>query len=228
VGATIVLYKSKQEITMTEDVKDQQPSELELLKKRADQLGIKYHWNIGLEKLKAQVNAAITGKTEEAAESKEEAKSEEPKLSGPNIAPNGDIIAPSGKRYHAETQQEKMNRIRKEASRLVRVRVNCMNPNKAEWEGEIFTVSNRVIGTHKKYVPFNSDEGWHVPHCIYEMMRDRECQIFVNKKNDRGQRTRESRIIKEFAIEVLPPLTVDELRKLATQQAMEKGQAATR
>lgn len=113
--------------------------------------------------------------------------------------------------------------LQRKASELVRIRVTCMNPAKKEWEGEIFTVGNSVVGTFKKYVPFNADEGWHVPRIIYEQIKARECQIFVTVKGPRGNTTRKGKLIKEFAIEVLDPLTEEELRDLAQRQAMSQS-----
>lgn len=113
--------------------------------------------------------------------------------------------------------------LQRKASELVRIRVTCMNPAKKEWEGEIFTVGNSVVGTFKKYVPFNADEGWHVPRIIYEQIKARECQIFVTVKGPRGNTTRQGKLIKEFAIEVLDPLTEEELRDLAQRQAMSQS-----
>ena len=111
----------------------------------------------------------------------------------------------------------------RKASELVRIRVTCMNPAKKEWEGEIFTVGNSTVGTFKKYVPFNADEGWHVPWIIYEQLKERECQVFVTKRDERGNTTRTGKLIKEFAIEVLPNLTEEELKDLAQRQAMAKS-----
>lgn len=110
--------------------------------------------------------------------------------------------------------------LQRNASELVRIRVTCMNPAKKEWEGEIFTVGNSVVGTFKKYVPFNADEGWHVPRIIYEQLKDRECQVFTTVRDARGNSTRKGKLIKEFAIEVLPNLTEEEIKELAQRQAM--------
>ena len=122
-----------------------------------------------------------------------------------------------------ESENAARYRLRQEALELIRVRVACMNPNKKEWEGEMFTVGNSLIGTQKKFVPFNNDEGWHIPRIIYNMMLERECQIFVSVKDSRGNTTRKGKLIKEFAIEVLPPLTAEELEELARRQAMAKS-----
>jgi hypothetical protein len=120
----------------------------------------------------------------------------------------------------AETLSEKRRRLRMEAARLVRIRVVCMNPMKKDWEGEIFTVANAVVGTFKKYVPFGNDEGWHVPNIIYQQIKSRMCQTFVNAKSRNGVTIRQGKLIKEFAVEVLPDLTEAELKELAQRQAM--------
>lgn len=169
--------------------------ELNALKSRADMMGISYHPSIGLEKLREKVNAALTGAAE---------KTEEPAVVDPT----------------AETEGQRNSRLKKEASKLVRVRVTCMNPAKKEWEGEIFSVGNAVVGSFTKYVPFNIDEGWHIPQMIYQMIKDRECQIFYTITDSRGNKTRKGKLVKEFSVEVLPPLTKEELHELAQRQAM--------
>lgn len=177
----------------TEDLLET-PDELTTLKARADILGVSYHPSIGLEKLREKITAALTkGTTMEDVE-----------------------VAPVGE----ETASERKSRKRREASKLVRIRLTCMNPTKKEWEGEIITAGNSVVGTFKKYVPFTNEEGWHVPHIIYQQLADRQCQVFVTKKDGRGNNVRQGKLIKEFAIEVLPPLTQAELNELARRQAM--------
>lgn len=172
--------------------------ELEVLKARADKLGIKYHPSISLAKLKEKVSAEL----EE--ESPEEVVTVKP-----------------GK----ETDVQLKARKRREANALIRIRVSCMNPNKKEWDGEIITTGNTNTGTIKKFVPFNSDEGYHVPHMIYEQLLQRQCQVFVTVKDNRGNKVRKGKLIKEFAVEVLTPLTEKELKELAQRQAMATGSA---
>lgn len=186
---------------MTDQVADQEVTQDELtaLKARADQMGIAYHPSIGLEKLREKINAKLAGEAEPDA---------------PEEAPVGE-----------ETAGQRRARIRAEATKKVRVRITCMNPLKKEWEGEIFTVSNAVVGTVKEYVPFNADEGWHVTQMVLNQIQQRKCQVFHTVKNDRGQKQREGKLIKEFAVELLPPLTEKELHELAQRQAMAAGKA---
>lgn len=187
------------------------PDELTLLKKRADQLGIKYHPNIGLDKLKEKVNLLLS--TDEPAEKIQES------ITSNSVPKNTKVTMRIGNNY-VETKAERRNRLVKEASRLVRIRVSNMNPNKKEWEGEMYTVSNSTVGTFKKFVPFDNDEGWHVPKIIVDHMKERKCQVFYTAKNSRGAKIRKGKLINELAIEVLPDLTSIELEELARQQAL--------
>lgn len=172
--------------------------ELTTLKARADLLGISYHPSIGLEKLREKINAATS----------DEAVKEP---------------VQSATKADEETANERRIRLKKQALELVRIRVTCMNPAKAEWEGEIFTVGNSAIGSVTKYVPFNADAGWHVPRIIYQQLVERQCQIFTTVTDSRGNKSRKGKLIREFAIEVLPPLTKEELHELAQRQAMAKA-----
>lgn len=176
--------------------------ELTTLKERATLMGLKFHPSISLDKLREKVNAATDESDEPDAED----------VSAKAVAP---VIE--------ETMNQKRNRLKKEALALVRIRLTCMNPAKAEWEGEIFTIGNALIGSVKKFVPFNADDGWHVPTVILQQLQERQCQVFVSAKDARGNNVRKGKMIKEFAIEVLDPLTQEELAELARRQAMSKA-----
>lgn len=175
---------------MNNDLVESPEERLARAKSRADMMGITYHPSIGVEKLEAKIAAAL-------------ADTDEKDTSAPT--PESD----------AQAQAKIAAELIAEAGKLIRVRVTNMNPNTRELRGDIFTVSNAVVGTFKKYVPFNTEEGWHVPNIIYQHLIERQCQIFV--KNEKGDNV--GKLIREFAIEVLPPLTPEELKELALQQA---------
>ncbi|MDA3807078.1 MAG: hypothetical protein PF440_04110 [Thiomicrorhabdus sp.] len=194
---------------MTEETKNAEtndtdtPSELTLLKQRADTLGIQYHPNIGLATLKTKV----TDKLKSPGPVEKEPVKEAPVAATPAV----------------ETSAMRNARIRKEATKLVRVRISCMNPLKSKWDGEYFEVSNKAIGTIKKYVPFNAgDEGWHVPHVIYKMLLAKKFQTFYEVKNGRNK-TKRGKLVSEFNIQELKPLTPVQLKELATVQAASRN-----
>lgn len=216
--------QSNEDVGKDDDLLKDAPSELELLKNRATAMGISYHPSIGLDALKAKVNAKMADQPDpEAAASKIPAPSiiaggkagDEVQDETPDVEEEVEVAE--------ETPVQRRARKKREANELVRIRVQCMNPTKAEWEGEIFTAGNGVVGTFSKYVPFNSDEGWHVPRIIYNMMKARMCQVFQTETDHRGNKVRKGKLKREFSIEVLPPLTIEELTALAHRQAATKA-----
>lgn len=195
---------------MSEDIdttfENEEPTqdELTVLKERAKQLGLTFHPNIGLDTLRERVNAAIQGQKE-------------------NLEKEGENCTPEEAIPVKESRNEYRKRKRLEAAELVRIRVTCMNPHKSAYEGEIFTAGNAVVGTFRKYVAFNVE--WHVPRIIYLFMTNKEFQHFYTTKDSKGRKVQRGKLVKEFAIEVLPPLTPDELKDLAQRQAMASGTA---
>lgn len=181
---------------------------LDALKAEADRIGLKYHPNIGIEKLNDRIKEHLV----EMAEAKEKAERAQVAPT-PAPAKANKVVAVE------ESAQEEKARIRKELMKLVRIRVTCMNPLKKEWEGEIFTTGNALIGTVKKFVPFNVGDGWHVPQIILNQIQQRKCQVFATETTAQGQKVRRGRLINEFAVEIMPPLTPAELKELADRQA---------
>jgi hypothetical protein len=180
---------------MSEELTQSPKQQLENIKTRLDQMGVKYHPSIGLEKATEKLTEALSG---EPADKEQDAPVAE----------------------QAETEGQMRKRLRKEAEKLVRVNITCMNPLKREWDGEVFTVGNSMVGTHSKFVKFGTSDGYHIPHIIYEQIRDRQCQVFHTVIGPRGRKTRNGKLIKEFAIDILPPLSKAELSELAQMQAM--------
>ncbi len=160
-------------------------TELDALKQIADNMGLKYHPSISLEKLKDKVE-----------------KAREPV---------------------ATKTVEKLNKMdaRKthiaEATKLVRVRVVNMNPTRRESKGEYITVSNKMVGTIKRFVPF--DVVWHVEEFIYKTLKNRKFRKSVDEPDGKGGKISKNLFIPEFSVEVLPQLTEQELKDLAADQA---------
>ena len=108
---------------------------------------------------------------------------------------------------------------KQKAEKLIRCIITNRNPLKQSWEGEIIAVSNDMIGMQRKFVPFSLEEGYHLPQIIVDTLKDKECTVFVNSKTKNGEKVKIGKLIKEYAIEILPPLTEKELEELGRQQA---------
>ena len=104
--------------------------------------------------------------------------------------------------------------------KLIRVIVRPNDPLKLESRGEIFSFGNSIANggkVVKKFVPFNNEEGWHVPNIIFENIKAAECQIF-KKVTRNGQETMEAQKIKAYNVEVLSDLTQEEIDRIAIRQ----------
>lgn len=177
---------------------DPSADELSLLKDQARTLGITFSNNIGIETLREKIKDALEPKEEE--KEKEVVTSMLSKLEKENLV-----------RKH----------VRDEKLKLVRLRIANLNPSKKDLPGAIITVSSKYLGTVKKYVPFGeaTDDGYHVPYCIYEFLKSKK---FTQRKTIKDPVTKRERMVtnsvSEYAIDVLPPLTQEELAKLAQAQ----------
>lgn len=175
----------------------EQTNELDLLKVRADKLGITYSNNISLETLKKRVEDHLAGSaTTKAEEEKEVAKPA--KLS---------------------VRQQKWN----EAMKLRRVRITLMNTKKAGMPGEVLSFNNEIVGTVKKFIPYDDDfyeNGYHLPQCLINFIANKKF-LHVKTIKDRatGRERTETSFIKEYAIEYLPDLTPEEVKALAQEQS---------
>jgi hypothetical protein len=197
----------------SDDEEETQVNELELLKNRAKLMGIPFSNNISVETLQAKIQAKM-----------DEAVTPGPKvtatatISAANPTPNPLIGETPDKPRKKLTLRQYM---RDTQMKLVRVRITCMDPKKKDLQGEILTVANEYLGTVRKYIPFGelTDEGYHIPFCLYTMLEQRK---FLNIRTIKDRRTNTTRVeatwVREFAIEVLPQLTQAELTRLGNAQ----------
>ena len=108
-----------------------------------------------------------------------------------------------------------------EAMKLVRVVVTPNDPLMVNYPGLIFTVGMSNINKGrmiKKFVPFNNEEGWHVPTIILRQIEHAEMQKFKTVTRSNGEKVLEPYITKKFNVRILDSLTQEELEKLAARQ----------
>jgi len=212
-----LVFLLKQGINMSEETGDQggkqdddlQVDELALLKQRATLLGVSFSNNIGLETLKERIQA-------------KQAELE----GGPaavTAAPVAAKTMPVPGAAEAPVKQLTLRQyIHAKSMKLVRLRIVNLDPKKKDLPGEFLTVANEHLGTVTKFIPFGevTDNGYHVPYCLYKMMKNRKflnIRTYKDKKNDNQIRV-EQRWANEFALEVLDPLTPQQLAELAAAQ----------
>ncbi len=108
------------------------------------------------------------------------------------------------------------------AMRLVRIVVTPNDPLMNGYPGLIFTVGASGVNNGKmikKYVPFNNEEGWHVPQIILHQIEGAEMQKFKTITTPNGEKVLEPYITKKFNVRILDPLTKEEMERLAAAQA---------
>ena len=191
----------------------QQPSELDMLKSRAKLMGITFSNNIGLDALKTKIEEhkqASEAKTQ--TQTLTQTNEQQPEVQTENQTKKTKTLS-----LRAHLQKEKM--------KLVRLRITNLDPKKKDLPGEILTVGNEYLGTVRKFVPFGeaTDNGYHVPYCLYELMRDRKFLSIKTRKGPKGQTIVEQQMVREFALEILPPLTEAELARLSAAQLSAGG-----
>ena len=171
---------------------------LENLKNRAKTMGITHSGNIGADALSKKINDHLEGKPAEK-ETKQKSQGSEKKP----------ISKEQGIRQDMNLSQMK----------LIRVRIANMNPAKNDLEGEIVTIGNKFLGTVRKFVLFGeaTDMGYHIPQIIYEELKSRKFQMIKTRKV-KGQIVVDTRLVPEYSIEIMPQLSVKELKELADKQ----------
>ena len=171
--------------------------------------GVTMHFNSKREKLEEALNAVKNGDVIEAAP-----------VIAKDPASSGVLLDISDLEDFKFNGVELEGLREEEAQKLVRVIVRSNDPLKRESQGEIFTVGNRSINGGrpiKKYIPYNNEDGWHIPNILLDHLKAAETQIF-KKVTRNGQDFMEPTNIKAFNIEILPPLTEDELSTLQVKQ----------
>ena len=186
-------------------------SQLQALHEQADALGVSYHHRAGAAKIQAAIDAFLV------ADNKVETPESVP---GQQHVHTRIIVPLTPEQYRKKQFGQK----RKHVAALIRCRIVCMNPEKKDWPGEIISVGSAKLGTFKKFIPFNTNEAYHIPQIIYDVLRERKCSVFYDETDRRtGVKTRKSRQINEFAVEKLPPLTRGEIEELKVAKAREDG-----
>ena len=196
--------------TAAEDSAEAQVDEKALLLQQARMMNLNVSNNIKVDKLREKIAAHLSE-------------------AGNKSSDTDDVEEPEGGTEelgeHATPSNTNINKLRKslrdEALALVRVKISNLDPKKASLHGEIFTIHNDIVGTVKLFVPFGekTEDGWHIPKIIYEMMKSRKFQHIRTYTDPVTKQIMVERSLRnEFSLDVLPPLTAQELTDLRIAQ----------
>lgn len=117
------------------------------------------------------------------------------------------------------------NVIRTQALRMVRVKITNLDPSDANVPGAIVTCYSKYTGKVTKYIPYDEEQhpnGYHIQKMILDDLKTRTFNLRKEIKtagSSFGVKQYKTTKVRKFAIEELPPLTKDELKNLAKQQA---------
>ncbi len=172
------------------------PTPRDLLKEKADLLGITYSRNISDEKLKALIDEKLNPTVNEEVDNKV--------------------------KTHDEQVSDAISTMRTEAMKLKRCIVTCMDPAMKEWETTPYlSVSNSILALPKIVVPLGVE--WHIPQIYYDMLKNQKCFISVKGKDVKGRTITTRKEINKYSIQDLPDLTEKELAELKQAQIMRDG-----
>jgi len=200
----------------------EQKEELRILKSTATKAGIKFAANAGLQTMRDLVrkelapssNSHIVTEAGDISAEQEQLNKMKDKNSMEARALRARIRMPVLPEFQSKIKRTQT--AREACGKLVRIIAHNNSPLMKEWQGEILTASND-LGTWRKYVQF--DVEWHVPTIILNLMREKKYSHFYSKKNSEGQTIRKVRMLPTYNIELLEPLTKEELKDLAKLQA---------
>ena len=164
--------------------------------------GVTLHHKTGTKKL-ASTLADVRTK-----EYKEDTKTSTSNLSGSTEASR------AAKEKHLAAMQTK----EKLAMKLIRVVVTPNDPTMVNYPGLIFSVGATGLNNGrmvKKFVPFNNEEGWHVPQIILNQIENGQMQKFKTVIRPNGEKVLEPYNTKKFNVRILDPLTPEELKEVA-------------
>lgn len=219
--------------------------ELQHLKEIAAKLGMEHSPNIGAETLKNKIkdfctttgialdDEVLEGLFSENSEASNEEEITKPsemtnEPSQPTLAnkvkentnPDVEKLASLTFAGIAKAQAEAAKHsVYKRAMKLVRCVINCNNPNKRDYTGDIFFARNKDIPGVKKMVPFGVPT--HVPQILLNVIKEKQLQQFVTKRLPNGLQTKTTRLVPEYNVKELKPLTTEEFNAIRQRQLAE-------
>ena len=207
------------------------PQERAHLRQKADTMGISYSPNISNAKLRERIRAKLNDEPDP-----------HPETSADNVTVDGKVMDTvaleeavatvlanlgrprrTGNRLHSSKSAVQKEREKQwaEQLKLIRCRVTNHNPAKKDLKGEIITVVNAFVGRVGKFIPFEGfEDGYHIPQILVTELQSRKYQQIKSVKKDRNGLVNlpEHRLVNEYTVEILEPLSKKEIDGIARRQ----------
>lgn len=209
----------------------QTATSIEPLRKLAKDMNVPFSGNTGLEtlrnKLSAHLNKFLMSNPSSSSEF------DEPDLSGfldeeEEIQVNKPVRVQKPKinlmtvdPSTIENLATRREAIRAQALRLVRVKIQNLDPNDSAVTGAIISLQNKYTGKVAKLIPFGdeTENGYHIPWMMYEHLKQWKFPLRKEVRGGRfGVKTYKTVMANKFNVEILPPLSMTELTELKNHQ----------
>lgn len=174
-----------------------QVDERALLIQRANVLGINFAANISTSRLAERIATHLAGTAEEEG------------VAAADVPQYAERVMTA-----KELEDLHRRQVIEDQTALVRVVITCMNPALSELESEMFHITNDYM-SDRRVIPFGKP--WHVSRALYNHLQGLTYQAFRTITTQFGQKKIPFEV-PAYGIQVLPPLTNEEISSIATSQ----------
>ena len=130
------------------------------------------------------------------------------------------LLNKADEKDEADDENAKLQALKDEAMKLVHVIITPNDPIKQQMGQEYFACGNSALGTVARIIPFG--ENWLVEQMLLNTIKEKQTQLFIDKRDSKGNEYKESKIVPAYQITELPLPTKAEIDELARVQEARK------
>ena len=198
--------------------------ELQHLRNIANKLNFSYHHMLGAEKLEQRLRDYCKNNSISFEDISDEVLNEYKKEDKGEVLimikdKKMDLSKVTFDELEKSHNKEVSDKRTKDALKLVRCMITCNNKNKTSYKGEIFAARNAVVEAVKKFIPVGLPP--HVPQILLNVIKEKQYQTFVEETLPNGMKVNKPHLINEYNIQILDPISKDELEAIKRKQLAE-------
>lgn len=130
------------------------------------------------------------------------------------------LLNKADEKDEADDENAKLQALKDEAMKLVHVIITPNDPIKQQMGQEYFACGNSALGTVARIIPFG--ENWLVEQMLLNTIKEKQVQLFITKRDSKGNEYKESKTVPAYQITELPLPTKAEIDELARVQEARK------